>query len=223
VGAGDRILPSASIEIGPAERRGKREADDVIQWPTFCREQKPREGVYSVPMAFRRSSPTLAILRRWPFVVVGILAFILGMFAGRLYNSPKAPLPETDDTELRIDAEINHVLAQETGSLTHENWSLAMENLVEVGKRAVPKLLATIEKARDLASSYVGSSDYFIKTQTRIIQTRAVMILGQIGDARALPALYKLRAEDELCPLRCEVDYAIKNIERRQGRFAMAP
>jgi hypothetical protein len=188
----------------------------------FCPEQKVPESVYSVPMTFRRNSPTLAVFRRWPYVVVGILAFVLGLFVAKLYNAPNSPLPETNDTELRIEADINRVLTQETGSLTHENWSAAMEDLVEAGTRAVPKLLETIERARDLARSYRGASDFFIKTQTRIIQTRAVMILGQIGDARALPVLNKLRAEDELCPLRCEVDYAITNIEKRQGRITDA-
>jgi hypothetical protein len=172
-------------------------------------------------MVFSRNSPTRTILRKWSYVIFGILAFILGLFAGKFSDSHQSPLPKTDDTELRIDNELSRILAQDTGSLTHEDWSLAMENLVEIGKRAVPKLLETIENARDFSSSYVGdtsSSDFIVKAQTRTIQTRAVMILGQLGDARALPVLYKLRAEAELCPLRCEVDYAIRNIEKRQGR-----
>jgi hypothetical protein len=169
-------------------------------------------------MAFTRSSPIHKILHRWPYLVVSILAFILGLFIAELHYSHRFLVPEPDNTEMRIDAEIKRVLAQDTGSLTHENWSLAMENLVEVGKSAVPKLLETIEKARELASTHGASSDFFIRTETGIIQTRMVMILGQIGDARALPVLYKLRAEDELCPLRCEVDYAISNIGKRQGR-----
>jgi HEAT repeat protein len=175
-------------------------------------------------MEFRRKSTNLTTLSRWPYVVVGILAFILGLFAGKLNDSHRAPLREKNDLDLRIDAEIKRVLSQETASLTHESWSLAMESLVEIGKRGVPKLLETIEKARDLASSDAGGakpSGFYVETQTRIIQTRAVMILGQIGDARALPVLYKLRAEDELCPLRCEVDYAVKNIGMRQARIPL--
>lgn len=98
-----------------------------------------------------------------------------------------------------------------------------MDALVAMGARTVPKLIETIRKAREIvASSHCEDppSEFCINTQAKILQTRVVMVLGRIGVIDALPVLLELRSQSELCPLRCEIDTAIKNIEnaKRTGR-----
>jgi hypothetical protein len=97
-----------------------------------------------------------------------------------------------------------------------EYWNPAMEALAEIGPAAVPKLIETIEKAREEVSSGRFSSpisdeqrQYIIESFIITRQTRAVMVLGRIGDARALPFLSGL---PEVYPMRYYVKEAIKNI-----------
>jgi hypothetical protein len=138
--------------------------------------------------------------------------------------------PTADETlvllrhsEEATDLLIELMAAAETHSLTHESWSPAMEALASMGARTVPKLVETIEKARQMAaSSKCGDppSEFCINAQAKIIQTRVVMVLGRICVKDALPVLLELRSQNELCPLRCEIDKAIRNIEnaKRTGR-----
>ena len=62
-------------------------------------------------------------------------------------------------------------------------------------------------------SAGLPPSDFSIRVEPLLIQTRAVMVLGRIGDKRALPILLDIQARQDLCPLRCEVDDAIKRIK----------
>ena len=115
-------------------------------------------------------------------------------------------------TELLIE----RMAAAETYSLTHESWSPAMEALAAIGARTVPKLIETIRRAREIAtSSRCGDPplEFCINTQAKTLQTRVVMVLGRIGVRDALPVLLELRSQSDLCPLRCEIDTAINNIE----------
>ena len=131
--------------------------------------------------------------------------------------------PTVDETRVLLshseeatDLLIERMVATETISLTHESWSTAMDALAAMGARTVPKLIETIRNARQIAaSSNCGDppSELCLSTQAKILQTRAVMVLGRIGVIDALPVLLELRSQGELCPLRCEIDAAIKNIE----------
>lgn len=114
---------------------------------------------------------------------------------------------------------IGQLIDSDSGSLTHESWSPSMYALAGMGARVVPKLIETIDTARQVAaSSRCGDppSEFCINSQARRLQTRAAMVLGRIGVIDAMPVLLKLRSESELCPLRYEVDTAIKNIENAQ-------
>lgn len=160
--------------------------------------------------------------RRWLYISLGLLTLTIGavgMTAYSAYTTDLQPL-HPDDPELRIL--IDRIMSQETWSLTHESWTPAMDALVQLGPKAVPELIETVDKAAEIYIARelgLGSppSDFSIRSQPFIIQTRFVMVLGRIGDARALPILLYIQAHHDLCPLRCAVDDAIRNIEMRNG------
>ena len=162
---------------------------------------------------------------KWVYISLGVAILLAATLVTRFYFSYNAPYPQpiyADDTDARVDFLINRMMEQETSNLFHEYWGPAMYELVKIGPRAVPKLIETISRAREifiskeLASGW-QPSDFAISVYPVIIQTRAVMVLGKIADERALPILRFLRTQDDLCPLRCEVDEAIKSIERKRG------
>jgi HEAT repeat protein len=94
-----------------------------------------------------------------------------------------------------------------------------MGALVKIGEPAVPELIDAIETAHDRAASMnygnVQRSEWSIKHDARILQTRAAMVLGKSGDARAVPVLMKLKGND--CLFFCrDVDEAIKSSQENK-------
>lgn len=160
--------------------------------------------------------------RRWLYISLGLLTLTIaavGMMVYSVYTTP-LQLDHPDDAEIQIL--IDHIMDQETHSLTHESWTPSMDALVRIGPKAVPELIETVDKATEIfiARELAGRSapsDFSIRTEPFVIQTRFVMVLGRIGDARALPILLYIQAHEDLCPLRCEVDNAIRNIRLRNG------
>jgi HEAT repeat protein len=86
-------------------------------------------------------------------------------------------------------------------------WNNAMKALVTMGGIAVPTLIETLERAESIANSVeyndVQLSDgtgLTIQSQVeknkRRIQTRAILVLGEIGDERALTALERMLQGD---------------------------
>lgn len=86
-----------------------------------------------------------------------------------------------------------------------ESWTAAMEALVRIGTPVVPKLISVIEDDREAIDT----------------QTRAAMVLGRIGDARALPVL-RGRPLDSAA-MGFQVREAIRNIEGFPARHYHAP
>lgn len=91
---------------------------------------------------------------------------------------------------------------QRSESLKWENMNSAMEALIDIGSASVPKVIEAMEttEAREAAvrdSDGEGPSEYRIKTISVRHQTRAIMVLGKIGDVQALPSLKKLQTITE--------------------------
>jgi HEAT repeat protein len=158
------------------------------------------------------------------YLLLGIIILAVAAVTMSLYSACTVAQPQMnyeDETGLRVQALIDRMIAEETLSLTHEAWSPSMQALAEIGPAAVPKLICTVDRAREifisreLASGW-QPSDFAIRVMPSIIQTRAVMVLGKIADIRALPKLYNLQTQEYLCPLRCEVNEAIKSIKENQ-------
>jgi HEAT repeat protein len=110
---------------------------------------------------------------------------------------------------------IDRLLMDDNSSGTHFNWTPSMNALAEMGSAAVPSLIEAIETAKERAAfvpdnSGVQPSKQGIKWDTELIQTRAAMVLGKIGDTHALPVLTGLKCEDPV--MRHYVDEAIKSI-----------
>lgn len=93
-----------------------------------------------------------------------------------------------------------YLLSDDDHSGTKRYWHPAMYALVEMGSFAVPELIKAIETSPLRAASQkyaegLGPSDLAIAWDTRTIQTRAAMVLGEIGDASALPVLTGLECK----------------------------
>lgn len=83
-----------------------------------------------------------------------------------------------------------------------------MSVLVEIGTPAVPHLIDTIEKAEATAASLLQSTlldeslnrekvrQMMMKRDAQLIKLRAAMVLGEIGDATALPVLNHLLTQE---------------------------
>jgi hypothetical protein len=131
--------------------------------------------------------------------------------------------PTVDEVELlsrqsdeAVPLLVNCMIANSAGTDRYEYWSWSMEALAKIGGPAVPKLVNTMESARELASSHDWkASDFALNLETCSIRIRAAMVLGRIADDRALPALLKVRSQSDHCR-RYEVDSAIENIRKRQ-------
>jgi hypothetical protein len=75
-----------------------------------------------------------------------------------------------------------------------------MEGLIKLGSVAIPKLLEAIQSAEDIARSFRYDSQKVTEEEVRwrteyyknVIQMRAVRVISEIGDDRALPVLEQL-------------------------------
>jgi len=113
-----------------------------------------------------------------------------------------------------------------------------MRSLAQIGAPAVPDLIQELESAASNASSLVlndevapsrsGDTPRLLEENTKwdgsreisIIRIRAVLVLGEIGDERALPALERLLLNDPSAPRLVEfessyVTRAIQNIREK--------
>ena len=82
-----------------------------------------------------------------------------------------------------------------SGGDSWENSNPAMEALQKIGSAAVPDIIEAVDSAKARAAIPKGEgypSDFFISTEAGKNQARASMVLGEIGDARALPVLERL-------------------------------
>jgi HEAT repeat protein len=101
-------------------------------------------------------------------------------------------------------------------ALLTRDWTPSMEALARIGSPAVAPLIKVIETARDEVVLREGDeastlSEEAIISYSGNIQAKAVMVLGRIGDARALPTLTSLKCagHGRLCQA---IDGSIKNI-----------
>lgn len=105
------------------------------------------------------------------------------------------------------------------GGDSWENVNGAMKALIAIGSPAVPKLLEGIRTAEQRASAIPFGdghpSDYFIRTETFKYQARASMVLGQIGDARAISTLEQLEKSTDSQWLASYVSEALSKIKSK--------
>ena len=126
--------------------------------------------------------------------------------------------PQSDEVIARL---IEYMVQPESRSSTKEYWDGAMEALARIGKPAVPKLIQAIQEAPKNVSSIQSPdgtklSDFSVQAEINKIQTRAAMVLGRIGDPRALPVLKALPSDQAVMSF--YVREAIKNIEKSNDR-----
>jgi hypothetical protein len=112
---------------------------------------------------------------------------------------------------------IDYMVEPESRSVTKESWGGAMEALARIGRPAVPQLIEAIQNAPEKAASKrfadgTKLSDFGVQAETSKIQTRAAMVLGRIGDVRALPVLGALPSDNSVMSF--YVKEAIKSIEK---------
>lgn len=89
-----------------------------------------------------------------------------------------------------------------------EKMRYDMKALVAIGSAAVPQLIESIKNAKDTAKRNWQPIPAYR------IQVRAAIVLGMIGDERALPVLEELlRQENDML-----VDLAIKQIKEKSGK-----
>ena len=158
-------------------------------------------------------------LRYFLALLLIITTFVLGTITGYFYKVAKTPVPKTENLRSRILVLIEEMIEASSSNLLREYWNDSMEELVEIGEPSVPKLIEVLETAegRSRASYVLGDikpSEEGIRMETEIIQTRAAMVLGKIGDARALPFLEKLK-DKKYFPLYGAVIEAIEKIEKK--------
>lgn len=86
-----------------------------------------------------------------------------------------------------------------SGTYGGEPTTSEMQALVEIGTSAVPQLLEYLQSLEYYVPSVFSARDASdtrrperIKSTMQIVQARVAMVLGRIGDARALPALEEL-------------------------------
>jgi hypothetical protein len=156
-------------------------------------------------------------------IVLAITSFILGVIAMKVYCIENQQIPKLENLQVRILILTEKMLIGESGSATHERWNEGMKELAEIGKPAVPKLIEVIETAKGRASAKIYSeeippSEFGINVETYTIQTRAVMVLGKIRDAKALPLLLKLQDSNPQFQLKDEIIEAVKNIEKSNNQ-----
>lgn len=149
----------------------------------------------------------------------GLVFAVIAIIHYFAFRAPVQQLNYNEETDTRIRSLIDCMMSQETYSLTHEHWGPCMQDLADIGSQAVPSLIETVHRAREIyisraLASGLPPSDFSIRVQPLIVQTRAVMVLGRIGDKRALPSLLDRQANHEQCPLRCEVDKAIRALKK---------
>jgi HEAT repeat protein len=104
--------------------------------------------------------------------------------------------------------------------------SAEMRVMVEIGPPAVPNLIEAMEKAKERAAS-IGfggpqpteeEKERIITSEAAKFRARVAMVLGEIGDERALPVLEKfLERSDELGLRRLDIQFIEKAIRQIKG------
>lgn len=157
-------------------------------------------------------------MRKALFAILGLITVAVCIVAIKFYDIIQTPVPALLEKPESIDSLIDTLLYEAERSGHRIMWTYSMDALVRIGQPAVPKLIEAIETAHDRAAamnySSVQRSEEGINHDARILQTRAAMVLGKIGDARAVPVLMKLRGIH--CLFFCrDVDEAIKRIQEK--------
>jgi len=102
-----------------------------------------------------------------------------------------------------------------------ESFNPAMEALIGIGNGCVPQLIEAIDNAESLVAVRIGSESPFtpeeiermIKRDADELRVRAAMVLGRIGDERALPVVQRLMDAAPDNSLRVHIRDALKNLQ----------
>jgi hypothetical protein len=143
------------------------------------------------------------VMRKVSFIVFGLLTVSILLLALKVFAILYTSMPKADRKVAKnedISRLIDDLIWEANGNRTKIYWTDSMEKLVELGESVVPDLVAAIETAHDkvVFGTYAHEhpSKWRIKYDTEMLQARAAMVLGRIGDFRSIPALTNLQCRD---------------------------
>jgi len=162
------------------------------------------------------------------FIGFGLITVIVVLLALKFFAIVYTPLPKVERIRYKktdLAQRIDKLMWEENGSGAKIYWTASMEQLVKSGEPVVSDLIAAIETAHNKAASrtYPGRqpSEWRIHHDTEMLQTRAAMVLGKIGDTRALPVLLDLDCKDNF--LMCHyVKEAIESIQENEKKAGVS-
>jgi hypothetical protein len=163
-------------------------------------------------------------MRKVPFILFGLLTIAVLLFALKFFALIYTPLPKVEQQRYKktdVAQLIDNLMWEDNGSRAKIYWTDLMERLVKMGEPVVPDLIKAVETAHEKAAAGTHAGDrpsaWRINYDTEMLQTRAAMVLGKIGDARALSVLKSLKPANNIL-MRSYVDEAIESIQENEKR-----
>jgi hypothetical protein len=167
-------------------------------------------------MSFAHPRNQASAWRKVLYIVLGLITLLVCIVTVKVYRLIQTPEQVWTEKPETIESLIDQLLLEDNGSCTGIYRTRAMNSLVEIGEPVVPELIEAIETAYNRAAALTSGqerrSEWLINVDRELLQVRAAMVLGMIGDDRALPILKSLKCRHNrvICPL---IDEAIKSIE----------
>jgi hypothetical protein len=163
-------------------------------------------------------------MRKVPFIMFGLITISVMLVALKVLAVFYESMPKIEHNLYRnrdLSKLIDELMFEDNKNAIRIYWTDSMEKLAESGRLAVPDLIAAIETAHEKAASvkYGGNiqPEELINHDTQILQIRAAMVPGRIGDDRAIPVLTSLNCTDNR--LKPYIDQAIKSIQEESKAY----
>jgi hypothetical protein len=161
-------------------------------------------------------------MRKIPFILFGLIAVAVILVALKVFATLFTFMPRAEkkvDRKTEIARLLDDLMLEENGNAARMYWTTSMGKLAKMGEPIVPDLIEAIETAGQRAESveYEGRTEWGINHDREMLQVRVVMVLGRIGDVRALPVLTNLDCKGSF--MMCfSVDEALKNIREQEQK-----
>jgi hypothetical protein len=143
------------------------------------------------------------VIRKIPFILFGLLTVAILLFALKFFAFLFDSMPKVEQQRYKktdVAQLIDNLMWEDNGSLAKIYWIDSMDRLVKMGEAVVPDLINAIETAHDKATTGTYQSEqpseWAINHDTEMLQIRAAMVLGRIGDVRAIPVLTNFQCRD---------------------------
>lgn len=168
-------------------------------------------------------------MRKIPFILCVLVTASVLLFGLKVFAVLYESMHESKNTFTKhedIPTLINNLMSEGNMNVLKVYWTQSMDKLAEIGEPIVPYLIEAIETAHDRAEAvadrakavtYADISEGFINYNAEMLQTRAAMILGKIGDVRAVPVLTSLQCLEGGMICRY-VNYALKSIAEQEHK-----